>query len=124
MPGTPSSRRASFRRSSEGGRWDAPRTGSARLPPGSRFRPSIAGQRPAMRDDEQQKYHHNADEGETRAPAAESADPHHALNTPVEAIGEDADAALGAQQDEAERTEASEDAAEDERSVEDRARHE
>jgi hypothetical protein len=76
-----------------------------------------------MRDDEHQKYHHNADEGETRG-ARGSADPHHALNTPLEAIGEDAEAALGAQQDEAERSEASEDAAEDERSVEDRARRE
>jgi hypothetical protein len=76
-----------------------------------------------MTDDGQQKYHHNADEGETRGPAGESADPHHALNTPVEAIGEDAEAALRAQQDEAERIEDAEDAAEDERSIEDRARH-
>jgi hypothetical protein len=76
-----------------------------------------------MTDDGQQKYHHNADEGETRAPAGESADPHHALNTPVDAIGEDAEAALGALQDDAERIEDAEDDAEDERAVEDRSRH-
>jgi hypothetical protein len=89
-----------------------------------RFRPSLAGQRSPMTDDEQQKYHHNANEGETRAPAEESADPHHALNTPVAAIGEDAEAALGPQQDEAERLEDAEDRAEDERMIEDRSRHE
>ena len=76
-----------------------------------------------MTDDVQRKYHHNADEGETRAPAGESADPHHALNTPVEAIGEDAEAALRTQQDEAERIENAEDDAEDERAIEDRSRH-
>jgi hypothetical protein len=76
-----------------------------------------------MTDDEQQKYHHNANEGETRAPDGERADPHHALNTPVAAIGEDAEAALGNQQDEAERIEDAEDHAEDERTVEDRASH-
>jgi hypothetical protein len=74
-------------------------------------------------DGRQQKYHHNADEGETRAPAGESADPHHALNTSVEAIGEDAEAALRAQQDAAERIEDAEDDAEDERAIEDRSRH-
>jgi hypothetical protein len=73
-------------------------------------------------DGRQQKYHHNADEGETRAPDEESADPHHALNTPVEAIGEDAEAALRAQEDAAERIEAAEDDAEDERAIEDRSR--
>jgi hypothetical protein len=77
-----------------------------------------------MTDDEQQKYHHDANEGETRAPAEERADPHHALNTPVAAIGGDDEAALGNQQDEAERIEDAEDRAEDERSVEDRSRHE
>jgi hypothetical protein len=76
-----------------------------------------------MTDDGQQKYHHNADEGETRGPAGGRADPHHALNTPVEAIGEDAEAALGAQQDEAERIEDAEAEAEDERAIEDRSRH-
>jgi hypothetical protein len=76
-----------------------------------------------MTDDGQQKYHHNADEGETRAPAEESADPHHALNTPVDAIDEDAEAALRTQEDAAERIEDAEDEAEDERSVEDRSRH-
>jgi hypothetical protein len=77
-----------------------------------------------MTHDERQKYHHNANEGETRAPAEDGADPHHGLNTPVEAIGEDPEAALGAQQDEAERTENVEDDAEDERAVEDRSRRE
>jgi hypothetical protein len=76
-----------------------------------------------MTDDEQQKYHHDANEGEMRAPTGESADPHHALNTPVAANGEDAEAALSSQQDEAERIEDAEDRAQDERSVEDRARH-
>jgi hypothetical protein len=76
-----------------------------------------------MTDDGQQKYHHNADEGETRAPAEESADPHHALNTSVDAIDEDAEAALRTQEDAAERIEDAEDEAEDERSVEDRSRH-
>jgi hypothetical protein len=75
-----------------------------------------------MTDDEQQKYHHNADEGETRAPDAQSADPHHALNTPVEAVGKDAEEALRAQQDAAERIEDAEDDAEDDRAIEDRAR--
>jgi hypothetical protein len=75
-----------------------------------------------MTDDGQQKYHHNADEGETRAPAEESADPHHALNTPVDAIGEDAEAALRTQEDAAERIEDAEDDAEDERAIEDRSR--
>jgi hypothetical protein len=72
-----------------------------------------------MTDDGQQKYHHNADDGETRASAGESVDPHHALNTPVEAIGEDAEAALR----EAERIEGAEDDAEDERAIENRSRH-
>ena len=77
-----------------------------------------------MTDDRQQKYHHNADQGQTRAPARESdAEPHHVLNTPVEAIGEDAEAALRDQQDAAERVEDAEDDAEDERAIEDRARH-
>jgi hypothetical protein len=77
-----------------------------------------------MTDDaRQQTYHHNADEGETRAPAGERAEPHHALNTPVEAIAEDAETALRAQQDAAERIEDAEDDAEDERAVEDRSRH-
>jgi hypothetical protein len=76
-----------------------------------------------MTGDGQQKYRNNADEGDTRAPARESADPHHALNTPVEAIGEDAEAALRDQQDVAERVEDAEDDAEDERAIEDRARH-
>jgi hypothetical protein len=74
-----------------------------------------------MTDDEQQKYHHNANEGETRAPAEESADPHHALNTPIAAIGEDAGAALRTQQEEAERIQDAEDDAEDERAIEDRS---
>jgi hypothetical protein len=76
-----------------------------------------------MTDDEKQKYHHNAGEGETRAPAEERPDPHHALNTPVEAIDGDAEAALAAQQREAERIEHGGDDAEDERAVEDRSRH-
>jgi hypothetical protein len=75
-----------------------------------------------MTDDGQQKYHHDADEGETRGPAGKSPDPHHALNTPVEAIGEDAEAALRDQQDAAERIEVAEDDAEDERAIEDRSR--
>jgi hypothetical protein len=76
-----------------------------------------------MTDDRrQQKYHHNADEGETRAPAGESADPHHALNTPVAAIGEDPETALRPQEDAAERIEDAEDDAEDERAIEDRSR--
>ena len=75
-----------------------------------------------MTDDGQQKYHHNADEGETRGPAEESADPHHALNTPVDAISEDAEAALRTQADAAERIEDAEDDAEDERAIEDRSR--
>jgi hypothetical protein len=41
-----------------------------------------------MTDDEQQKYHHDANEGETRGPASDRAEPHHALNTPVEAVDE------------------------------------
>jgi hypothetical protein len=76
-----------------------------------------------MTDDEQEKDHHDASEGETRAPTEESADPHHALNTPVAAIGEDSEA-LGTQRDEAERIEDAEGRAEDERMIEDRARHE
>jgi hypothetical protein len=38
-----------------------------------------------MTNDEKQKYHHNANEGETRAPDAQTEEPHHALNTPVAA---------------------------------------
>jgi hypothetical protein len=75
-----------------------------------------------MTDDGQERYQDDADESEARAPAGESAEPHHALNTPVDAIGEDAEAALGTQEDAAERIENAEDEAEDERAVEDRSR--
>ena len=66
-----------------------------------------------MSDDEQQTYHHNAAEGETRAPSGDT-DPHHALNTPAGRIDEDA---------EGERLEESDDRAEDERASEERSRN-
>jgi hypothetical protein len=74
-----------------------------------------------MTDDEQQKYHHNASEGETRGPAGESADPHHALNTPVDAIDE-GDRTVVDAEDEGERLEHADDRAEDERTSEERSR--
>jgi hypothetical protein len=75
-----------------------------------------------MTDDEQRTYHHSADEGATRGPSSEGADPHHALNTPVEAIEEDSQAVLRAEEDEGERLEAADDRSEDERTSEERSR--
>ena len=74
-----------------------------------------------MTDDSEQNRH-DADEGEMRAPDGQSGEPHHALNTSVDALGEDAEAALRAEQDAAERIEDAEDDAADERAVEDRSR--
>jgi hypothetical protein len=76
-----------------------------------------------MTDDEQQKYHHNAAEGETRAPSGET-DPHHALNTPVGPLDEDVEAMLDTEDDEGERLEEADDRAEDERTSEERSRDE
>jgi len=76
-----------------------------------------------MTDDEQQKYHHNADEGETRAPSGE-VDPHHALNTPVGPLDEDVEAMLDTEDDEGERLEQADDRAEDERVSDERSRNE
>lgn len=76
-----------------------------------------------MTDDvEQQKYHHNANEGETRGPAGEDSDPHHALNTPVEAIEEGDRTVVGAEEDEGESLEDADDRAEEERTSEERSR--
>jgi hypothetical protein len=73
-------------------------------------------------DDERQTYHHNANEGETRGPAGEDRDPHHALNTPVEAIEEGDRTAVGAEDDEAEILEDADDRAEEQRTSEERSR--
>ena len=75
-----------------------------------------------MKDDEQQKYHHNASEGETRGPASEGTEPHHALNTPVEAIDEGDQAVVGTEEDEGEKLENADDRAEEERISEERSR--
>ena len=75
-----------------------------------------------MTDDEQQRYHHNASEGETRGPAGERVDPHHALNTPVEAIDEGGRSVVGAEEDAGERLEDADDRAEEERTGEVRSR--
>ena len=64
-----------------------------------------------MTDDEQQKYHHNANEGETRGPAGKDSDPHHALNTPVEAMEEGDRSVVGAAEDEGESLEDADDRA-------------
>jgi hypothetical protein len=74
-------------------------------------------------DDGQQRYHHNANEGETRGPAGEDRDPHHALNTPVEAIEQDdRDRRRHAEEDEGESLENADDRAEEERTSEERSR--
>lgn len=73
-------------------------------------------------DDERQTYHNNANEGETRGPAGEDSDPHHALNTPVEAIEEGDRTAVGAEDDEAEILEDADDRAEEHRTTEERSR--
>jgi hypothetical protein len=73
-----------------------------------------------MTDDEQRTYHHSADEGATRGPSSEGADPHHALNTPVEAVDEND--SMRTEEDEGERLEAANDRAEDERTSEERTR--
>ena len=73
-------------------------------------------------EDDQQKYHHNAKEGETRGPAGEDRDPHHALNTPVEAIAEGDRTVVGAAEDEGESLEEADDRAEEERTSEERSR--
>jgi hypothetical protein len=75
-----------------------------------------------MTDDEQQKYHHNAAEGETRAPSGET-DPHHALNTPAGPIDETVEAMLDTEDDEGERLEEADDRAEEERGDEGRSRN-
>lgn len=76
-----------------------------------------------MTDDEERKYHHNAKEGETRSPSRDSSDPHHALNTPVDAIdADDSRSVLGGEEAEGERLEAADDRAEDERTSEERSR--
>jgi len=72
-------------------------------------------------DDERQTYHHNASEGETRGPAGEDSDPHHALNTPVEAIEQGDRSILGAEEDEGESLEDADDRAEEERISEERS---
>jgi hypothetical protein len=71
-----------------------------------------------MTDDQQQKHHHHADEGDTSSPASEVTDPHHALNTPVDAIDGDDQAVL----DQAESLEEADDRAQDERINEERSR--
>jgi hypothetical protein len=76
-----------------------------------------------MTDDEKRKYHHKANEGVTRGPSNEEADPHHALNTPIEAIDEDENrAVLSTEEDEGERLEDADDRAEDVRTSEERSR--
>jgi hypothetical protein len=70
-----------------------------------------------MTDDEQ-TYDHDATEGETRGRA--EADPHHALNTPVDEIDDDSEAMLFTEEDEGERLEDADDRAEDERESEGR----
>jgi hypothetical protein len=75
-----------------------------------------------MTDEEQRKYHHNANEGETRAPS-EEADPHHALNTPVGALDESVEAMLDTEDDEGERLERADDRSEEERASEERSRN-
>ena len=76
-----------------------------------------------MTDDaEKRKYHHNANEGETRGPAGEGGDPHHALNTPVEAIEEGDRTVLGAEEDAGESLEDADDRAEEARRSEERSR--
>ena len=85
-----------------------------------RFQRRAVGTLPAMTDDEEHTYHHNAAEGETRAPSGDEPDPHHALNTPVGAIDEDVEAMLDTEDDEGERLEDADDAAEDERTSEGR----
>ena len=73
--------------------------------------------------DEERTYHHNAAEGETRAPTGD-VDPHHALNTPVGPIDEDVEAMLDTEDDEGERLEDADDREEDERTSEERSRKE
>ena len=75
-----------------------------------------------MSDDEQQTYHHNAAEGETRAPSGDT-DPHHALKSPAGRIDEDVEAMLDTEDAEGERLEESDDRAEDERASEQRSRN-
>jgi hypothetical protein len=72
-----------------------------------------------MTDDEQQTYHDDASEGETRGRT--DADPHHALNTPVDEIDDDSEAMLRMEEDEGERLEDADDRAEDERESEGRS---
>jgi hypothetical protein len=72
-----------------------------------------------MTDDEQRKYHHNANEGETRGPD-ERAEPHHALNVPVDGIDEAGEAMLSGEDEEGERLEDADDRAEEERTAEGR----
>jgi hypothetical protein len=73
-------------------------------------------------DEERQTYHHNANEGETRGPAGENSDPHHALNTPVEAIEEGDRTVVDAEDDEGEILEDADDRAEEQRTSEERSR--
>ena len=75
-------------------------------------------------DDERQTYHHNANEGETRGPAREDSDPHHALNTPVAAIEEGDQTVVRAEDAEGEILEDADDRAEEQRTSEERSRKE
>ena len=57
----------------------------------------------------------NANEGETRGPASEGTEPHHALDTPVEAIDEGDQAVVGTEEDEGEKLENADERAESEK---------
>jgi len=63
--------------------------------------------------DDQRTYHHNADEGTTHGP--DGSEPHHALNTPVGPVDEDAEAMLDGEVAEGERLAEADDRAEEER---------
>ena len=71
-----------------------------------------------MTDDEQQTQAGDVSEG--GAPDGAEADPHHALNTPVDVIDDDSEAMLYTEEDEGERLEDADDRAEDERESEGR----